>query len=42
MFHDTVRRVWRDAGPQGLRSYLGRELTLLEDYREQQLIKLGS
>jgi hypothetical protein len=42
MFHDTVRRVWRDVGPQGLRSYLGRELTLLEDYREQQLIKLGS
>ena len=42
MFHDTVRRVWRDAGPRGLRSYLGRELTLLEDYREQQLIKLGS
>lgn len=42
MFHDTVRRVWRDAGPQGLRTYLGRELTLLEDYREQQLHKLGS
>jgi len=42
MFHDTVRRVWRDAGPQGLRSYLGRELILLEDYREQHLHKLGS
>ena len=22
MFHDTVRRVWGDAGPQGLRSTL--------------------
>ena len=31
IFHDTVRRVWKDAGPRGLRSYLQRELILLED-----------
>ncbi len=42
MFHDTVRRIWKDAGPQGLRSYLRRELCLLEDYREQHFHKLGS
>ena len=28
--------------PAGFAPYLGRELTLLEDYREQQLHKLGS
>ena len=31
MFHETVRQVWHDAGPLGLRSYLKRELALLED-----------
>lgn len=42
MFHDTVRRVWQDAGPQGLRSYLRRELSLLEDCRKKELDRLGS
>ena len=42
MFHETVRRIWNDAGPQGLRSYLRRELSLLEDYRTQNHCKLIS
>ena len=42
MFHETVRRIWSDAGPQGLRSYLRRELSLLEDYRAQKPAKLIS
>ena len=42
MFHETVRRIWNDAGPQGLRSYLSRELSLLEDYRAQKPAKLIS
>lgn len=42
MFHETVRRIWNDAGPQGLRSYLRRELILLEDYCAQKPAKLIS
>ena len=42
MFHETVRRIWSDAGPQGLRSYLRRELSLLEDYRTHNHCKLIS
>ena len=42
MFHETVRRIWSDAGPQGLRSYLRRELILLEDYRAHNHCKLIS
>ena len=42
MFHETVRRIWSDAGPQGLRSYLRRELSLLEDYRMHNHCKLIS
>ena len=42
MFHETVRQIWSDAGPQGLRSYLRRELGLLEDYRAQKPAKLIS
>ena len=42
MFHETVRQVWHDAGPLGLRSYLKRELALLEDCQSRTHKKLSS
>ena len=42
MFHETVRQVWHDAGPLGLRSYLKRELVLLEDSQSRTHKKLSS
>jgi len=42
MFHETIRQVWRDAGPLGLRSYLKDELADLEYVQERQNKKLGS
>ena len=42
MFHDTVRQVWHDAGPVGLRSYLKHELVLLEDSQSRTHKKLSS
>ena len=42
MFHETVRQVWHDAGPLGLRSHLKRELALLEDCQSRIHKKLSS
>ena len=42
MFHDTIRQVWRDAGPLGLRRQLKAELADLENVQARKAQKASS